>query len=109
MSPRTLAAIVVFAALAWHHRPQSGVPITEPAMVEERSAAASSSQDFAALFYADQPLASLAEAGACTVVEVYINTCATCKRIERQLPTLLAQRGDVVVRRVHFPETVAAG
>lgn len=104
MSPKMLAVLVLCALVAWFKRPSPGVDYTYPVPTEERTTAATEKQEFETLFFDQQPLASLATAGSYTVVEVYINTCAICKRIEKQMPALLAARGDVVMRRVHFPE-----
>jgi hypothetical protein len=50
------------------------------------------------------PTSSLAVANQYTIVETYIDTCGICKALERQFDPFLAQRPDVVIRKVHFPE-----
>ena len=39
-----------------------------------------------------------------TVVEVYLDSCGICRRLEAKFPAFLAERKDVVIQRVHFPD-----
>ena len=102
MNIRTVLAIALGIAAAWKLLPEGH--IKRPPLALGREVSAIQNHDFGPLFDAEAPLASLAHEGVYTVVEVYINTCATCKQIEAELPAFLEQRNDVVVRRVHFPE-----
>ncbi len=105
MTPRTVLAASFVALLAWHFMPAHKTPFVLPAPAAERSGQAIETRDFAPLFDSEAPLATLAGDGVYTVVEVYINTCSVCKQLERELPPFLAARGDVVVKRVHYPES----
>ncbi|HEY5734506.1 MAG TPA: hypothetical protein VIU36_07055 [Gammaproteobacteria bacterium] len=60
--------------------------------------------EFQQLFDANRPLSSLAKKGRYTVVEGYLDSCSTCKRIEAGFPAFLQKRQDVFIQRVHFPE-----
>ena len=105
MTPKTVFGIAFVAALAWHFSADRETAFSLPVPAAERGGKAMVTQEFAPLFEADVPLASLAGDGVYTVVEVYINTCSICKQLERELPPFLAARNDVVVKRVHYPES----
>ena len=61
-------------------------------------------QEFTDLFYQNRTLASLAQPDQYTVVEVYLDSCGVCKRLENNFPAFLAARHDVTIQRVRFPE-----
>lgn len=61
--------------------------------------------DFLPLFERDKSLATLARPGQYTVIEVYLDSCAICRRLESGFQSFLQQRRDVVIQRVHFPES----
>ena len=105
MAPKTVFSLAFVAALAWHFSGHRATPFSMPAPAAERSGKAMVTQDFQPLFEAEASLSSLAGDGVYTVVEVYINTCSICKQLERELPPFLATRNDVVVKRVHYPES----
>ena len=104
MTPRTMLVVALVAGLSWHFYPNSRTPFSMPVPADERSGKAIVPQDFKPLFDAEAPLSSLAGDGVYTVVEVYINTCSICKQLERELPSFVEARNDVVVKRVHYPE-----
>lgn len=83
---------------------EGGIDFSQPLHAETRTIKATRMLEFTPLFQRERPLSALARKDVYTVVEVYIKTCSTCREVERQLPAFLAQRDDVVVRRVHFPE-----
>jgi len=60
------------------------------------------------LFEKARPTSKLAVNDHYTVVEGYIDTCAICKRLEAKFPAFLNQRKDVVIRKLHFPESGAS-
>ncbi len=105
MHAKTPLIVALVAGLAWHYYPAHQTPFSMPVPAAERSGKPIEPQDFAPLFDAEAPLSSLAGDGVYTVVEVYINTCSVCKQIERELPPFLSARNDVVVKRVHYPES----
>jgi len=105
MTPKTLLLFALAAGFAWQLCPDRHTPFAMPSAASERSGKPIEPQDFMPLFQAEAPLASLAGEGVYTVVEVYINTCSVCKQIERELPSFLEARNDVVVKRVHYPES----
>lgn len=62
------------------------------------------SVEFQGLLDQKKPFSSLAKKGYYTVVEVYLNTCAMCKKLESGFKAFVAKRKDTYIRRVHFPE-----
>lgn len=52
------------------------------------------------LFDTQTTLKSLAEPGIYTIIEIYSDHCRKCKKIEAKFPNLMAQRKDVVIKRV---------
>ena len=46
----------------------------------------------------------LARPGYYNVVEVYLDSCAICRRLERGFPDFLQKRTDVIIHRVKIPE-----
>jgi hypothetical protein len=105
MTSRIWLWAALLAGLIWHFLPAHHTPFAMPVAANARSGNAIEPQDFMPLFDAETPLSSLAGDGVYTVVEVYINTCSVCKQIEHELPPFLAARNDVVVKRVHYPES----
>ena len=71
----------------------------------QRSGQAINRVDFMVLFDQKQPFSSLAADYYYTVVEVYLDSCAICKRLEKGFNPFLEQRQDVLIKRVHFPES----
>ena len=61
--------------------------------------------EFMTLFDQQKPFTSLAENQHYTVVEVYLDTCSICKRLESNFPAFMEKRNDVYIKRVHFPES----
>ena len=102
MKLHVLLGFVVATLTAWDFVPQDH--FDAPPALATRHGSAIRPHEFAPLFMDAKPLANLARDGVYTVVEVYINTCSTCKQLEAELPAFVAHRQDVVVRRVHFPE-----
>lgn len=60
--------------------------------------------EFNELFESRRALSQLASPGHYTVVEVYLDSCGICKRLESNFPAFLDARNDVQIKRVHFPE-----
>ena len=60
--------------------------------------------EFQQLLDARMPLSGLAKSGYYTVVEVYLDSCSICRKLETGFKPLLAKRKDTYIRRVHFPE-----
>ena len=60
--------------------------------------------EFQQLLDSRKPLSSLAKNGYYTVVEVYLDSCTICRKLETGFKPLLAKRRDTYIRRVHFPE-----
>jgi len=60
--------------------------------------------EMATLIDSDVGFDTLAKPGHYTVVEVYLDSCAICRRLESTYPAFFAARDDVVVRKVHMPE-----
>lgn len=105
MTLKTVLGIAFSLAVIWHFSDDRQTAFSMPAPAAERHGKAILMREFRPLFEAEAPLSSLARDGVYTVVEVYINTCSICKQLERELPPFVAARNDVVVKRVHFPES----
>lgn len=76
-----------------------------PAVIaSERQGNGIKQKEFMNLFNANRPLSSLAKKGHYTVVEVYLDSCAICKKLEAGFPKFLQSRKDVIIQRVHMPE-----
>lgn len=59
------------------------------------------------LFEKAKPTSKLAVKDHYTVIEGYIDTCSICKKLEAKFPSFLDKRKDVVIRKIHFPESGA--
>ena len=59
------------------------------------------------LFEKAKPTSKLAVKDHYTVIEGYIDTCSICKKLESKFTPFLSKRKDVVIRKIHFPESGA--
>ncbi|MGB5306351.1 MAG: hypothetical protein WBO57_08920 [Gammaproteobacteria bacterium] len=57
------------------------------------------------LFARSKRTSSLAVKDYYTIVEVYIDTCSICKQLEAGFLPFIKKRNDVVIRKLHFPES----
>ena len=57
------------------------------------------------LFEKAKPTSKLAVKDHYTIIEGYIDTCSICKRLEAKFTPFLSKRKDVVIRKLHFPES----
>lgn len=96
-----LAAIAV--AYAWRQHAASDFEHPLPLAVE-RAGDGIRKFDFDRLLDEGTTFEALAAPGFYTVVEGYTDSCSVCRALERDLPSLLDARPDVVVRRVRFKE-----
>ena len=71
----------------------------------ERSGTGIKTHEFMALFEAKQPFSGLASGDYYTIVEVYLDSCTVCKRLEKGYAPFLDKRKDVLIHKVHFPES----
>lgn len=60
-------------------------------------------EEFEPLFNSNFALSKLARAGEYTVVEVYLDTCPYCRKLEAALVPFMDRRKDVGLVRVHHP------
>ena len=97
-----LAVLAVAAVVLY--KLTSGLGFESPVVAAGRDGAAIRQGEFQALLDRKKPLSSLALPGQYTVVEVYLDSCAICRRLESGFAEFSARRGDVSIRRVHFPE-----
>lgn len=100
--------LAVIVALAWHFlgplASDGGYAEALPPAPQERAGPGVTTVQFTDLFAARRSFGDLALPGHYTVVEVYLDSCAICRRLETSFPAFLKARRDVVVRKVHFPE-----
>lgn len=59
------------------------------------------------LFEKSRSTSKLAVKDHYTIVEGYTDTCTICKKLEAKFPVFLDKRKDVVIRKLHFPESGA--
>jgi len=71
----------------------------------QRSGTGIKQVEFMSLFDQKKSFSSLASNKHYTVVEVYLNTCSICKRLEQGFGPFVKNRQDVIIQRVHFPES----
>jgi hypothetical protein len=69
----------------------------------QRSGSGIKQVEFMTLFGQKKPLSALAGDHLYTVVEVYLDTCSICKRLEKGFEPFVKSRQDVIIQRVHFP------
>lgn len=61
--------------------------------------------EFLSLFDNKKSFPQIASNEHYTVVEVYLDSCSICKRLEKGFRPFLDKRKDVVIKRIHFPES----
>ena len=100
-----IVAIAIFAWFEWGNVSNtSGFPGELPPAPKARSSKGVRNIEFTTLLEANRPFSELAKNGYYTVVEVYLDSCKICQRLESHYPDFLHKRRDVLVRKVHFPE-----
>lgn len=92
-----IGAIIFFRSNNTLFVPDIPIP-TATAM--ERSGKAIRIHQLPTLFEQNKPLSGLASGSHYTVVEVYLDTCAICKRLEKGFQPFLDKRRDVIIHRV---------
>jgi len=98
-----IIAVVVLAAI--NDRGLFSSFETPEILAVERQGRAINKYEFQRLFDAHKPFSSLAKADQYTVVEGYMDSCAICKRLEAGFGDFVSKRKDVLMQRVHFPES----
>ena len=93
LSPEDLAAIPGRSAAY-------SMPLPEPTAVE-RTSSGIKKYELNNMVNNARPLSTLASNKYYTVVEVYLDTCAICKRLESGFKPFLAVRKDVLIKKVN--------
>jgi len=110
----SIYATVIFAALFFgaiyfftdnDNFSASSIPIPEQTAVE-RKGTGIKTYEFKNLLEQNRPLSKLAKQKYFTVVEVYLDSCLICKKLETGFKPFLAKRKDVLIRKVHVPENM---
>jgi len=101
---KTLFLLAVIGILLYSQGFEFPSAIDPPPPADEREGAPIRRTEFRNLLDRRQPLSELAVAGQYTVVEVYLDSCAICRRLESGFQAFTDKRRDVTIRRVHFPE-----
>jgi hypothetical protein len=98
-----IISLIIVGLLLHKHLPSDA---SEPPLINARTSSIEKieTREYLDMLEKRVPTSSLAVANQYTVVETYIDTCGICKALERQFDPFLAQRPDVVIRKVHFPE-----
>lgn len=73
--------------------------------LSERNGSGISRVEFMSLFNDKKAFSQLTNENYYTVVEVYLDTCPICKRLETGYDSFLKKRKDVLIKKVHFPES----
>ena len=74
-------------------------------LATERQGKAIKQHEFQQMVDKRKPFKTLAKKDSYTVVEAYLDSCGICKRLEAGFPAFLDKRKDVVIQRVHVPES----
>lgn len=101
MNKKTLA-IVALAIWAYFYYFQDNIEITNLPTLASFSGERIESFEVDDLFDSRKGFHQLAEKGVYTIVEVYSDDCATCRKIESKFPALLSAREDIIIRRVRL-------
>lgn len=72
--------------------------------LSERNNNGISKVEFMSLFKDKKPFSQLSSDNYYTVIEVYLDSCSICKRLETGYDSFLKKRKDVLIKKVHFPE-----
>lgn len=103
-----IVRIVLVLAAIWLVLAMQGFefsPALEPPPpADARAGAAIRQNEIEDLIGRRQSLSALAAPGHYTVVEVYLDSCAICRRLEAGFKSFTDKRADVTIQRVHFPE-----
>lgn len=99
---KKVLAIVAVVIGAYFYHSQSNVEITNLPTLASYSGERTQSFEVDDLFDSRIRLNQLAEEGFYTIVEVYSDECATCRKIESKFPALLKAREDIIIRRVRL-------
>jgi Zn-finger nucleic acid-binding protein len=83
----------------------TSAPIPEQISVARKSSGIKK-YEFKDLLDKNKPFSTLASKKYYTVVEVYLDSCSICRELESGFNTFLANRKDVLIRRVHMPENM---
>ena len=74
-------------------------------LATERQGKAIKQHEFQQMVDNRKPFSALAQRGSYTIIEAYLDSCAICKRLEAGFPSFTGKRKDVVIQRVHVPES----
>ena len=101
-----LQAVLIVIALGAvaYHKFEPVLNFEAPVPAAARDGKAIHRSEFQALLDGGGMLSSLALPGQYTVVEVYLDTCAICRKLESGFDAFTKRRSDVIIQRVHFPE-----
>lgn len=94
LSPKDLAAVSSRSSSAY------SIPIPE-ALAVERKSSGIKKYKFNDMVQNNTPLSSLSSKKYYTVIEVYLDSCAICKRLESGFKPFLSERKDVLIRKVN--------
>lgn len=103
---KKLMVIVVVAAVSFYLYTGGGSDFVVPQQtMSQRSAAGIKPIEFSTLFNQKKSFPALAHENYYTVIEVYLDSCSVCRRLESGFKPFLEQRRDVIIKKVHFPES----
>ena len=101
---KSLVWIILAAGILYYLHGNNNFAVPQQSPVQ-RAGTGISQYEFMDIFNARKSFSDLASGNYYTVVEVYLDTCAICKRLEKGYTRFLDRRRDVLIKKVHFPET----
>lgn len=99
-----LAWIILAAGILYYMHGSNDFAVPQQSSAQ-RSGKGISHLEFMEIFNAQKSFSDLTSENYYTVVEVYLDTCAICKRLEKGYDQFLDRRRDVLIKKVHFPES----
>lgn len=99
-----LVWIILAAAILFYIHGNNNFAVPQQSPVQ-RPGKGISQLEFMEIFNAQKSFSDLATGNYYTVVEVYLDSCAICKRLEKGYDQFLDKRRDVLIKKVHFPES----
>ena len=103
---KNLVWVIIIAAIIYYLNSGGidGFAVPQQA-TKQRTHSGIEQVEFLTLFDEKKSFQQIASNDNYTVVEVYLDSCSICKRLEKGFRPFLDKRKDVVIKRIHFPET----
>ena len=100
---KQLVWIFLAAAMLYYLHGKNDYAVPQQ-LSSHRTGSGISKHEFVSLFDQHLSFSDLAKNNYYTVIEVYLDSCVVCKRLEKGYDQFLDKRRDVIIKKVHFPE-----